>query len=111
MSDSHGPDQPDIDEMGEWDQSQRPAHPRRRLGSMISVRFTPGEVTEVRAAAARRGLTVSEFLRRVALAAANEESAPAQTYNRVAYGYPSGITSGSTVSFGLVVQELQPLAP
>jgi hypothetical protein len=111
MSDGTGHGQPDIDDMGEWGEPQRPADARRRrLGSMISVRFTPAEVAQVRDAAARRGLTVSEFVRQITLSAATaEESVPVQVYNRVTYGQPSGLSEASTVAYGLVVQNLQPL--
>ncbi len=111
ISDDADPNQPDIDEMGEWEQAKRPAGGRRRrLDSMISVRLAPSEVAEVRAAAARHGLTVSEFIRRASLAAASESVAPVQTYNRVTYGLSSGLTTNSRVLSGLVVPELLPLA-
>jgi len=56
------------DDPAEWgDPQPAPRSPRRRLASMISVRFTPAEEQRVRAVAASRGLSVSRFIRQAAL--------------------------------------------
>src|SRR5436309_13522567 len=51
------------DDWGEPIQSKA----RRRLASMISVRLSPAEAAQVRAAAEERGVSVSAFLREAAL--------------------------------------------
>jgi Mobilization protein NikA len=54
------------DDPEEWGEGL-PAKQRRRLASMFSVRLSPSEAAEVRAAAERRGVSVSAFLRAAAL--------------------------------------------
>jgi hypothetical protein len=56
------------DDEGEWGEPVRsPASARRRLASMISVRFSPDEARWVRAAAADADESVSNFIRTAAL--------------------------------------------
>ena len=55
----------DEDEWGEPESG--PGRPRRRLASMISVRFSPAEARVIRAEAERRGQSVSQFIRHAAL--------------------------------------------
>jgi Mobilization protein NikA len=56
------------DDPAEWGDPRPAARSnRRRLAAMISVRFTPQEEQAVRRAAAEKGLSVSRFLRQVAL--------------------------------------------
>jgi hypothetical protein len=56
------------DDEGEWGKPVRsPASTRRRLASMISVRFRPDEARCVRDAAASAGESVSNFIRTAAL--------------------------------------------
>lgn len=43
------------------------SQPTRRMDVMISTRFSPAEATELRAAAAQAGLSVSAFLRQCAM--------------------------------------------
>lgn len=58
----------DPDNDIEWSEgSIGDKRPRRRLGAMVSVRFSPEELEEVRARAAAEGIPVSAFLRRRAL--------------------------------------------
>ncbi|MGH1552764.1 plasmid mobilization protein [Streptomyces sp. L7] len=49
----------DAEEWGE----PVPAVPRRKLATIISVRFAAEEISKIRSAARRKGLTVSAFLR------------------------------------------------
>lgn len=53
--------------------------PRRRLGAMVSVRFSPEELEIVRAAADKSGQSVSGYLRNAALRPPRP-GAPAITY-------------------------------
>ena len=56
------------DDEGEWGEPVSPPTPeRRRLASMISVRFRPEEAIRVRAAAAEADESVSNFIRTAAL--------------------------------------------
>lgn len=56
------------DDADEWGVPERPsASPRRRLASMISVRFSPAEATLIRRAAEAVGESVSQFVRKAAL--------------------------------------------
>ncbi len=56
------------DDDAEWDDDvDSPRQPKRRLNSMISVRFAPEEETDVREAAKRAGESVSNFVRMAAL--------------------------------------------
>jgi uncharacterized protein (DUF1778 family) len=57
------------DDPDEWGPPERAASKvRRRLASMISVRFAPDEAKVVRAAAAREGQSISNFIRHAAIA-------------------------------------------
>ena len=69
MSESHAEHyQKHKDDEGEWGEPVRsPASTRRRLASMISVRFHPDEARCVRAAAGLAGESVSNFIRTAAL--------------------------------------------
>jgi len=58
------------DDSSEWEEVAEPRRPSRRLGSMISVRFSDAEAQLVRAAASRHGASVSAFVREAALTAA-----------------------------------------
>lgn len=51
------------DEPEEWGEASRPKSARRRLASMVSVRFSPEEQELVRAEAKRRQTSVSNFIR------------------------------------------------
>jgi hypothetical protein len=65
------------DDPQEWGQPvPAPRAHRRRLVSMISVRFTPHEERAVRRVAAVQGLSVSGFLRQAAL----RQAAPRRSY-------------------------------
>ncbi len=55
------------DNTEEWGKPVRPKTPSRRLASMISVRLSADEASEVRAAAARVGESVSNFIRNAVL--------------------------------------------
>jgi hypothetical protein len=69
MSESHAEHyQKHKDDEGEWGEPTRsPASTRRRLASMISVRFHPDEARCVRVAAAEADESVSNFIRTAAL--------------------------------------------
>jgi predicted DNA binding CopG/RHH family protein len=58
------------DDPDEWGEAEPAPKERRRLASMVSVRLAPDELELVRTAASSRGLSVSAFLRSVALAEA-----------------------------------------
>jgi hypothetical protein len=58
----------------EWGEPETLRRPRRRLGSMFSVRLTAKEAELVRHAADERGLTVSAYLRACALRSAVQEN-------------------------------------
>jgi hypothetical protein len=62
------------DDEQEWEEHPAPAarRPKRRLDAMVSVRFSPSEQDVLREAAARRGETVSTFVRTAALRAAHQ---------------------------------------
>lgn len=65
----------DDDLVGE-PEGQRGRKPeRRRLNAMVSVRLTPMEEDRIRAEALRRGVSVSAFMRSIAL---REATPPAQ---------------------------------
>lgn len=51
------------DDPEEWGEASRPKIVRRRLASMVSVRFSPEEQDLVRAVAKRRQTSVSNFVR------------------------------------------------
>lgn len=55
------------DDPEEWGEPQQRKPERRRLASMISVRFSPEEETLVRQEAAARQTSVSNFIRLAAL--------------------------------------------
>jgi hypothetical protein len=56
------------DDPGEWGPPEKaPSSERRRLASMISVRFSPEEAAAVRDAAASAGESLSNFVRQAAL--------------------------------------------
>ena len=56
------------DDEGEWGEPERPpASSRRRLASMISVRFSPNEAQMIRQAAEAADESVSQFVRKAAL--------------------------------------------
>jgi Family of unknown function (DUF6290) len=57
----------DEDEWGEPEQPPKSSKPKRRLASMISVRFSPEETKIVRRAAEAAGESVSQFVRKAAL--------------------------------------------
>ena len=61
------------DDAEEWEEAPPPSHaatrPRRRLDAIVSVRFSPAEQDLLRAAASRRGETLSTFVRSAALRA------------------------------------------
>ena len=59
------------DDPEEWgDPEPAVRGPRRRLASMISVRFAPEEAEQVRVAAEQSGTSLSNFIREASLAAA-----------------------------------------
>ena len=62
-----GYDPTDPDEWGDAEPAPRRSE-SRRLASMVSVRFTPDEVDELRRRAARAGQSMSGYLRALALA-------------------------------------------
>jgi len=57
----------DEDEWGEPEQPPKSSKPKRRLASMISVRFSPQETKMIRRAAEAAGESVSQFVRKAAL--------------------------------------------
>lgn len=57
------------DDLDEWGEPQRRKPERRRLASMISVRFSPEEQDLVRREAKKRGTSVSNFVRSTTLQA------------------------------------------
>ena len=59
------------DDEGEWGEQVASQGERRRLSSMISVRFTPGEADLVRHTAEEQGRSVSDFVRHAALSASS----------------------------------------
>jgi uncharacterized protein (DUF1778 family) len=62
------------DDASEWgDPLPDRDRPTRRLGSMVSVRFAPEEVSELRAAADRENRSLSDFVRHAALSCAREK--------------------------------------
>src|SRR5688572_14211866 len=61
------------DDPDEWEDAPEERRPARRLGSMISARFSAAEVVTIREAAEARGQSVSSFIRDVALAAARRD--------------------------------------
>lgn len=64
------PPEPDYRDPAQWGEPQPAPKRRRRLASMFSVRLAPAEADAIRQAAQRAGLSVSAFLRRSALDAA-----------------------------------------
>jgi len=88
------------DDPDEQRESETPK-PRRRLGSMISVRLSVDEATEVREAANAEGVSVSTFLRQAVLAQARSRPGidvppmPAQRVN--AYQSFGGVEAMITV--------------
>lgn len=61
------------DDPADWEEPEQPDRPRRRLGVMFSVRLQPDELDSIRVLAARRGMSVSAFLRDAALNAVAAE--------------------------------------
>jgi predicted DNA binding CopG/RHH family protein len=57
------------DDEADWEEAPAPRRrsERRRLDSMVSVRFSPEEVERVRAAAEAAGLSLSRYIRELAL--------------------------------------------
>jgi len=56
------------DDFEEWGEPlPERVQPSPRLASMVSVRFAPDEVVEIRAAADRAGRSLSDFVRQAAL--------------------------------------------
>lgn len=55
------------DDEGEWGEAVRTRSERRRLASMVSVRFSPEEADRVRNAASAVGRSLSDFIRQAAL--------------------------------------------
>jgi hypothetical protein len=86
------------DDPEEWGEAVRPKAPSRRLASMISVRFSPDEAREVRAAAAAAEESVSTFVRNAALSRARQSSTVATTTG----GAPptkSHVLAGNTMTY------------
>jgi hypothetical protein len=82
------------DDEDEWGDAVAPRE-KRRLASMISVRFTPAEADQVRDAARTAGGSVSDFIRRAALSAATRNTG---TVVQGVFGLPIGAASSTTTS-------------
>ncbi len=70
--------QANKDRDDDWDETPSPGgrSEKRRLQSMVSVRFSPDEIDRVREAAAATGMSLSGFLRDAALARAEGRTQP-----------------------------------
>lgn len=55
------------DDEDEWGEPERPASAKRRLASMISVRFSPDEAKMIRRAAESIDESVSQYVRKATL--------------------------------------------
>lgn len=62
----------------EWDYENAEVHePEREVKSVYSLRFTAGEIADIRAAARREGVSTSEFIRTAARTRATTQALPA----------------------------------
>lgn len=97
--------QTDKDDEAEWG-TPEPARrsERRRLASLVSVRFSPGEEEVVRNAAAARGQSLSGFVRQAAL----REARPATTRQ---IGFPARSTTSAQTSTGYALGSVVIVGP
>jgi len=105
------------DDPQEWGEAQpAPKSRRRRLVSMISVRFTPEEEQAVRRAAQEMGKSVSSFIRLAALKAAGYRQRGAGVVPLAAFGRDASTTTSLGTTTEIVtgnthVQVSAPLLP
>lgn len=69
----------------EWDYENAEVNePEREVKSVYSLRFTAGEIADIRAAAKREGVTTSEFIRTAARTRATTQALPAELVKSIA---------------------------
>lgn len=79
----------DDTEWGDAVPAPEDARPTRRLESVVSVRFSPQEVEDLRSAAGERGSSLSAFVREAALRAARIPADLATTVHPTAVDFRS----------------------
>ncbi|MFA5786286.1 MAG: hypothetical protein WDA71_04755 [Actinomycetota bacterium] len=84
----------DTEEWGEPEGVAGKRPERRRLKAMVSIRLTPEEEGRIRGAAARQGLSVSAFIRQVAL----RETAPLATVSEMDERRSRSATTGGNAA-------------
>jgi len=93
------------DEDEEWGEPERaPSSERRRLVSMVSVRFSPEEVAAVRAAAAVQGESVSNFIRQASLERSGVRAVGGRTYEAGGIVYATTGTGTALPPATVVIQ-------
>ncbi len=69
----------------DWDYEDAEVHePEREVKSVYSLRFSAGEIAEIREAAKREGVTTSEFIRTAARSRAKTQTVPAEIVKALA---------------------------
>ena len=74
----------DPDAWGEPEPKRTRKSERRQRGAVVSVRFTPEELEQVQARASERGMSMSAYLRSMALQASARHVAVTRWYNTIA---------------------------
>lgn len=84
------------DDEEEWGEPLEPRSERRRLASMISVRFTPEEAEQIRKAAAQADSSVSDFIRQSTLLALHNSRTAAMSVEIQGDTITSATTTGQS---------------